>query len=73
MQGLFVARPGKPTVYPSLLEKIMETVHRETIAVLDQLQPDKARRDKALSSTQTHGLEPWRDNRCARPAPVRQS
>ena len=72
MQGLFVARPGKP-ISDSLLEKIMETVHRETIAVLDQLQPDKARRDKALSSTQTHGIEPWRDNRCARPASTSQS
>ena len=56
MQGLFVARPGKPTVYPSLLEKIMETVHRETIAVLDQLQLDKARRDKAWSRKQAHGI-----------------
>ena len=64
---------GLESLYPSLLEKIMETVHRETIAVLDQLQPDKARRDKALSSKQTHGIEPWRDNRCARPAPTRQS
>ena len=64
---------GLESLDPSLLEKIKESVHRETIAVLDQLQLDKARRDKAWSSKQAHGIEPWRDNRCARPAPTRQS